>query len=94
MGIFGNRKSARKVQERLDELSEQLDAHGRSIRGLRLEWEETYDKIHRLFGRIAKRTALDSAPVQPPVLEQGANETGIDEISAAIHARRKAGKAP
>lgn len=76
----------------MDELSDSQDELGRHIRTLRLEWEETYDKIHRLFGRIAKRTAIDNGPPPPPVVESGPDATGIDEISAAIHARRAAGK--
>ena len=92
MALFVKQKSVERLQERLDELSEAQDKLGRHIRGLRLEWEETYDKIHRLFSRLAKRQAIDNPPSGPPMEQPGPDETGVDEISAKIHARRAAGK--
>ena len=85
-------KSVRRLEERIDELCEEMAALQRDIRGLRLEWSETYDKIHRLFGRIAKRAALDSPAPPPPLVPEVPAEPQIDEISAAILARRAAGK--
>lgn len=91
MGLFRDPKSVRRLQERMDELCESMDETRRHSRTLRLEWEETYDKIHRLFGRIAKRQAIDTPPLGPPMVEPDAGETGIDEISAAILRRRQKG---
>ena len=62
------------------------------MRTAKLESLETYDKIHRLFGRIAKRTALDNPPPPPPEEELADDGPVIDEISAAILARRALGK--
>jgi len=92
MDLFGHRKSLRKLTERLEAHEDRLDDHQRAMRTLKLEWEETYDKIHRLFGRIAKRTAIDAPlpKIGPPELAEPTD--GIDEISAKIHARRSAGK--
>ena len=92
MSLFVSQKAIRRVEERLAKLIDQHDEQQRAIRTLKLEWEETYDKIHRLFGRIAKRTAIDTPPLTPPPPPENPAEPEIDEISAAIHARRAAGK--
>jgi len=92
MDVFGTKKALRRVQDRLDELSETQDNLGRSIRALKLEWEETYDKIYRLFQRLIKRQAVDYPPPGPPLVEPGPDAPDVDEISAKIHARRAAGK--
>ena len=92
MAIFARQKSVREFQESLVKLTDRLDDQQRSIRTLKLEWEETYDKIHRLFGRIAKRTALDAPPPTPPPDSGAVSSDGVDEISAKIHQRRAAGK--
>ena len=93
MGIFADRKAILKLEENLAELRDRQDDLHRTIRMLKLEWEETYDKIHRLFGRIAKRTAIDTPPLQTPEPPADPPSDAIDEISAKIHARRNAGRA-
>ena len=94
MGIFGTAKTLRKLEGRLEAHEERLDDHQRAMKLLKLEWEETYDKIHRLFGRIAKRTAIDAAPVVQPEGDADRQLDLIDEISAKIHARRASGHPP
>jgi len=81
-------KALGRLDHRLEKVTDGIVDLERDMRGLKLEWQETYDKIHRLFGRIAKRQAIDfpTEPIGDPQIE------GVDEISAAIHARRSAGK--
>jgi len=92
MGIFATAKATRRHQERLDELCEEMAGLQRDTKSLRLEWADTYDKIHRLFGRIAKRTAIDNPAPPPPDVPETPAAPVLDEISAAIHKRRAAGR--
>ncbi len=92
MGIFGPSMTARRLNDRLEKLADRLADLERDMRTAKLESLETYDKIHRLFGRIAKRTAIDTPPPAPPPDGGQIAPMDIDEISARIHARRAAGK--
>ena len=82
-----------RLDVRLEKVTDGLVELERDMRIHKVELLEIYDKIHRLFGRIAKRAAIDhpTEPVPVPVPDQG--DPVIDEISAAIHARRAKGKA-
>ena len=92
MGFFRTSSTARRLQDRLEKLADQVADLERDMRSAKLESLETYDKIHRLFGRMVKRQAIDHPPAGS-VLPPGEPESGaVDEISAAIHARRAAGK--
>ena len=92
MDLFGTKKAVGRLQGRLEAHEERLDDQQRAMRSLKLEWEETYDKIHRLFGRIAKRTAIDTPPLLPPEVPAPDPGDGIDEISRKIHERRSMGR--
>jgi len=83
----------RRLDVRLEKVTDGLVELERDMRIHKVELLEIYDKIHRLFGRIAKRAAIDN-PRTPEVPEPPGNiEPAIDEISAAILARRAKGKA-
>ncbi len=82
-------KALGRLDHRLEKVTDGLVDLERDMRIHKVELLEIYDKIHRLFGRIAKRAAIDN-PESPPVPEPAGH---IDEISAAIHARRAGGKA-
>lgn len=82
----------RRLDTRLEKVTDGLVELERDMRIHKVELLEIYDKIHRLFGRIAKRAAIDN-PSTPVVPEPPGNiEPQIDEISAAILARRAKGK--
>jgi len=82
-----------RLDVRLEKVTDGLVELERDMRIHKVELLEIYDKIHRLFGRIAKRAAIDNPtlPLEPVSAEPA--EPVIDEISAAILARRAKGKA-
>jgi len=85
-------KALRRIQERQEKLTDAIVELERDMRIHKVELLEIYDKIHRLFGRIAKRAAIDNPPLPMPPEIPDAAEPAIDEISAAILARRSKGK--
>lgn len=78
--VFFEKKPSPDLLARVAALEAQLSVSAAQVRSLELEWSSTYDKIHRLFSRMAKRGAIDAPPA--PVLD------GLDPITRAIHARR------
>jgi len=85
-------KALATLNDRIANLADAMVDLERDMRALKLESLETYDKIHRLFGRIAKRTAIDT-PAMPELQAQPENlGDGLDDISRAILARRASGK--
>ena len=92
MALFRTKIAIGRVEERIEDLRRDLDTLERHSKNLRLEWSETYDKIQRLFGRIAKRTAIDNPPPGPPMVPDVPAGPVVDEVSAAILARRNLGK--
>lgn len=54
--IFRRKTVQREEEGRLEERIEKLE---RTVRGLTLEWEDTYAKLARLAGRVAKIKAID-----------------------------------
>jgi len=85
-------KALARLNDRLEKVTDGLVELERDMRIHKVELLEIYDKIHRLFGRIAKRAAIDnpSLPLEPQPPEPA--EPVIDDISAAILARRSKGK--
>jgi len=88
MSFFRTSRTAARLQDRLEKLADRLADLERDMRTAKLESLETYDKIHRLFGRIAKRTAIDHPPLVPPEPPEPEETGGVDEISAKILQRR------
>jgi hypothetical protein len=80
-----------KASRRLKDVEERLETVERDFKRLRLEWEDSYDKLRTLMQRIAKRAqAVEKA-------QETANESDIpsespslplDPVSARILARR------
>ena len=50
--MFGNRQGLRK---RLSTAEEKLEKLEREIKSIQLDWENTYDKMRSMMGRMAKR---------------------------------------
>lgn len=91
MGFFRTPKATQRLEERIAQLRDDCDTLLREMRTLKLEGLELFDKTHRLFGRIAKRAALDNPVPGPPIVEGEPAEPSTDEISAAILRRRSKG---
>jgi len=86
-------KALGRLDHRLEKVTDGLVDLERDMRIHKVELLELYDKIHRLFGRIAKRAAIDTPALPGPLQPAEPAEPVIDEISAAILARRAKGKA-
>jgi len=92
--VFNRSANAlRRISERQEKLTDAIVDLERDMRIHKVELLEIYDKIHRLFGRIAKRAAIDNPPLAAPPVDLEAPAKDIDEISAAILARRARGGA-
>jgi hypothetical protein len=86
-----------KAEKRLRDLSERMDEWEHQMRTLRMEWESTYEKMHQLLRRLAKRAEM-AAKVEEPSPEAEATEQGPSvahglsqrqqEANARILARR------
>ena len=91
--LLSTRKALGRLDVRLEKVTDGLVELERDMRIHKVELLEIYDKIHRLFGRIAKRAAIDNPQFIPTPDLPASLEPEIDEISAAILARRSKGKA-
>ena len=91
MWLYGINRTLRKHKELLGDLRDAQAQLERSMKNLQLDADAMFDKTQRLFGRIAKRAAIDhpELPVGDEIPKT--EKPQIDEISAAIHARRAAG---
>lgn len=72
--------------KRLSALEERLEIAERELQSSKLDWDELYEKMRRMLGRVQKRAALveqadqaDDAPERP----------SSDQISEQIRARRR-----
>ena len=92
MGFFRTPRATERLQDRLEKLADQVSDLERDMRSAKLEALDTYDKIHRLFGRMVKRQAIDHPPAGSVLPPDEPVSGAVDEISAKIHARRAAGK--
>ena len=91
MRFFSNTRAIGKLALRIEELRDAQYTLERSMKNLQLDADAMFDKTHRLFGRIAKRAAIDH-PELPVGDEIPRTENPqIDDISAGILARRAAG---
>ena len=64
-----------KAKKSSPELEERVSTVERKLKDLELEWENAYDKIRHMMGRIAKRAATvaqSEAPTEPQY-------TGVEE---------------
>lgn len=49
------KQADRRLVKEVAELRDQVEAMERTIKNLKLEWEESYDKLHHLMSRVTKR---------------------------------------
>lgn len=77
-------KSAdRRLAKEVAELRDQVEAMERTIKNLKLEWEESYDKLHHLMSRVTKRALTadrekndDSSAVQDARRDENSDDLG------------------
>jgi hypothetical protein len=71
-------------------LDERLETLERAVRSLRLDWEDTYEKIARLMSRIAKRQALAARAETAEDAPESPNAEGpaLDDFSQRVLAQR------
>ena len=78
------------------DLLERIETLERGLRGLRLDWEDTYEKISRILSRISKRAALAAArgaetPEDAPQ-STNAEQPALDPFSEQVLALRRRGR--
>jgi len=88
--MYGSRKAFQSLEDRCRKLEHRCEDLERHNKALRLEWEETYDKVRRSMSRISKRVAVDAKEAAEPFVDNQAvaPESSIDPISADILRRR------
>jgi len=73
VGFFNDFRTRRAIAA----MEERLETVERQLKGLRLDWEGTYDKMHRMAQRIAKRAEraeeLAAPEADTPPLSNGAD---------------------
>lgn len=57
-------RALKRLELQLSELRDELADARREFKSIRLEWEESYDKLHHLMARITKRSKIASP--EPP----------------------------
>jgi hypothetical protein len=87
-----------KAKKRLLALEERIDTLQREFRALQLEWEDSYDKLRHMMGRVSKRaeqmhdkaeSSLQLFPGEPEATNGGnALTPGQLAANARIMARR------
>jgi len=78
-----------RLENRLKELTTDVQTLQAANKRLELEWTETYDKVRHQMSRMARRGDLPPAgPGKLPEEVGNSEDTEMDPISAGIHARR------
>jgi len=89
MGLFGDNRTLERLEDRIAALEQLCADSERTVRGLKMEYVELYDKVRHQMSRMAKRAAVDEQNrndvevLEPP-------DDGIDPISRTILAQRNA----
>ena len=63
---------------RIRELEEDLEKFRSEMKRLRLEWEDTYDRLKHMMGRIAKRSAIIEAQTDSTEPEEPATSHAVN----------------
>lgn len=96
MGVWRHAKALDRLENRLRSVEIKCEDHDRAIRGLKLDFEELFDKVKRMMSRVSKRAALDAKENETPdPLDPADSPTdGYDPISKSIMLRRGGYKPP
>ncbi len=88
--MYRAKKAVESLEDRCRKLEHRCEDLERHNKALRLEWEETYDKVRRSMSRISKRVAVDAKEAAEPFVANEAPEpqSGLDPISEGILRRR------
>lgn len=88
MGLFGKKTASPHPELVVADLVSRMSHLESDMRMLQTEYLDTHDKMKRLMSRVAKRAAIDGATVPELALPDIPETSGLDPISAKIHARR------
>jgi hypothetical protein len=78
--LFSHDKSSKRVKE-LEERCERLE---RDMRGLKLDWENAYDKLRILMGRVAKRAEKMHEEAEDAGLLHPSSEAGPESAQIPL----------
>ena len=56
--LFRRVAEEKKRQEALEVLEERMDKLDSAFKSLQLDWENAYDRLHQLMGRVSKRAEI------------------------------------
>jgi len=89
MGLFRDNRTLERLEDRIAKLEALADDSERTVRGLKLEYVELYDKVRHQMSRMAKRAAVDERFANDAEVIDEVDD-GIDPISRNILAQRNA----
>lgn len=58
-----------RLETKVRALEEEVETLNRSFKSIKLEWEESYDKLHHLMARVTKRAKVSKQESSPLDLE-------------------------
>jgi len=89
MSLFGDNRTLERLEDRIATLEQLCADSERTVRSLKLEYVELYDKVRHQMSRMAKRAAVDDQ-MRNDVEVLDEIDDGIDPISRNIIAQRNA----
>ncbi len=89
MGLFRDNRTLERLEDRIAKQEQLADDLERTVRGLKLEYVELYDKVRHQTSRMAKRAAVDELRVNDAEVIEPPDD-GLDPISRNILAQRNA----
>jgi len=89
MSLFGDSRTLERLEDRIAKQEQLADDLERTVRGLKMEYVELYDKVRHQMSRMAKRAAVDEQ-IRNDVEVIEEPDDGIDPISRSILAHRNA----
>lgn len=90
MRLFGWLRHARPTVTPPSDIDDRVRALERDSKQLRLEWEDTYEQLHSVARKLAKREKRDAvgeSPVEQPDIAPVAGEPSREALRAVARAR-------